>query len=101
MLALERLAERYRLCSEVDEHEPLPRVEVNRPQRERGAVELVLVDERRSDQPAVVGVAPRVVRAFERPLRMAIRLGVAQPRPAMAADVVEPVEPAVLVHGRR
>src|SRR4029079_11308745 len=63
---------------------------------ERGTVELVLRDERRPDQRAVVGVRPGVVRALDRALRVAVRLRVADARAAMPADVVEAAELAVL-----
>src|SRR5581483_3237968 len=59
-------------------------------------IEFVLVDERRPDQAAVVGVAPRVVRTLDRALGVAARFGIAEPRASVAADVVERAELRVL-----
>ena len=94
-LLFERLAQVRPWLAEVREDEALPDLHRHRPEAERCPVELVLADERRPDQPAVVGVAPRVVGALDRALRVAVGLGVAEPRAAMPADVVEPAQLAV------
>src|SRR5262249_55966984 len=95
-LVLERLANTLAGLAEVDEGESLPDVDLDGPQRERRAVELVLVDERRPDQVAVVRVRPGVVRALDRPLRVPVRLGIADARAAVTAHVVEAAQLAVL-----
>ena len=94
-LPFEGLAQVRAWLAEVREHEALPYLHRHRPEAERCPVELVLADERRPDQPAVVGVAPRVVGALDRALRVAVGLRVAEPRAAMPADVVEPAQLAV------
>ena len=68
---------------------------VDRPQRRRLAVDLLLLDHRRGDQRAVERVAPRVVGTPEVRARVAL-LVVAQPRAPVAADVVEPADRVVL-----
>src|SRR5262249_21429099 len=95
-LRLELVADTILGRAEVDEHEPLPHVDLHRPEREGRAVELVLADERRADQLPVVRIAPGVVRTLDRALRVPVRLGVADPTAAMAAHVVETVELPVL-----
>ena len=60
------------------------------------AVDLVLLHERCADQPPVERIAPRVVRALDRAAQPPGRLLVAQARAAMAADVVEAAQLAVL-----
>src|SRR5207344_776308 len=93
---LERLADSQLGRAEMDEHEPLPDVDAHGPERQRRAVELVRADERRPDQLAVVGVAPGVVRALDRALRMSVRLRVADAAAAVAAHVVEAAQLSVL-----
>src|SRR5947209_12721320 len=93
---LERLADTRLRLAEVDEDEALPDVDVHGPEGERRTVELVLTDERRADQLAVVRVAPGVVRALDRALRVPLRLGVADAAATVAAHVVETVQLRVL-----
>src|SRR4029077_11467448 len=78
-----------------DEHESLPDVDRDRPEAEGRAVDLVRADERRADQGALVAVAPRVVQALDRALRVAAGLRIAEPRAAMPADVVKAAQLAV------
>ena len=76
------------LAREVDEDEPLPDVDVDRPERGRCAVDLVLLDHRGRHERAVQGVAPRVVGTAQVGPHLAL-LVVADPGPPVSADVVE------------
>ena len=96
-MAVERVAQRCR-CSrlEVDEEEALPVVDVDGLEAERRAVDLVLLDAWCGDECSVQVVAPGVVRALEDGLGLAACV-VAEHGPAVAADVVERAELAVVV----
>ena len=69
-------------------------LERDAPQAELVAVELVLAHVGRADQPTVEGVRPCVVRALDGPLHAAGHL-VAEPRAAVAADVVEAAKSSI------
>ena len=96
LLVGEVLEQRPRLLAgEVDEDEPLPDVDVDRPQGGRRAVDLVLLDHRRGHERPVEGVAPRVVGAAQVGAHLAL-LVVADPGAAVPADVVEGADLLVL-----
>ena len=83
------------LAGEVDEDEPFPDVDVDRPQRGRRAVDLVLLDHRGGHERPVEGVAPGVVRTAKVGAYLAL-LVVADPGATVPADVVEGADLFVL-----
>ena len=95
VLVCQRLLERHRVGVEVDEQEALPDGDLDRPQAQGVAVDLVLAHVGRADQAAVEGVCPGVVGALDGALQAAGGV-VAEPRAAVPADVVEAAQLALL-----
>jgi hypothetical protein len=71
VLICQRLLERHRIGVEVDEQEALPDRDLDRPQAQAVAVDLVLAHVGRSDQAAFEGVGPGVVGALDGALHAA------------------------------
>jgi hypothetical protein len=90
------VAERRSAIRKIDEDEAVPHVRPNGAQRELLAPESGRpVHVRRADQPSLVVIRPRVIRALNRAAKGARRL-IAQLRAAMAAHVVKRPHAAVV-----
>src|SRR5262249_16090543 len=85
------VAQWRRVVGEVHVDEARPRVDGDRPEGERVAVDLVLADHRRADEPPVERVRPGVVRTLDRAAQLT-GASVAEARAAVTAHVVEPAQ---------